>query len=120
MGTGIATILASNHPVAALALEAPYTSIADVAADRYWWLPVRVLIDTQIDAAAAIPDVHAPLLFQHGDQDRTIPIEFGRRLFALANEPKQFVQVPGADHFIFNQPTFEREIKFFEDLRRTQ
>ncbi len=42
--------------------------------------------------------VKAPLLFMHGARDRTIPIGFGERLFALAHEPKQFVRFPDGGH----------------------
>jgi fermentation-respiration switch protein FrsA (DUF1100 family) len=34
----------------------------------------------------------------HGSADRTIPIRFGERLFALANEPKTFMRIEGAGH----------------------
>ena len=39
-----------------------------------------------------------PLLIMHGENDPAIPIRFGERLFALANEPKQFVRFPGGGH----------------------
>ncbi len=113
LGTGIAVKLAARKPVAALALEAPYSSLADIAADRYWWLPARLLIKNPIDAAAEMAKVKVPLLIHHGDADQTIPITYGRKLFALANEPKEFITVPGADHFIFDEPTFAREAEFF-------
>lgn len=115
LGTGIAVKLAAQKPVAALALEASYSSLADVAADRYWWLPVRPLIKNPIDVTADIAKVKVPLLIHHGDADQTVPIAFGRKLFALANDPKEFVTIPGADHFIFNESTFAREVAFFRD-----
>jgi len=39
-----------------------------------------------------------PVPIVHGDHDRVIPFTQGERLFALANEPKQFVRMPGGDH----------------------
>jgi len=45
-----------------------------------------------------IKRVSVPLLFMHGTSDPTIPISLGERLFALANEPKQFVRFPGGGH----------------------
>jgi len=39
-----------------------------------------------------------PLLIMQGANDPTIPIMLGERLFALANEPKQFVRFPGGGH----------------------
>jgi pimeloyl-ACP methyl ester carboxylesterase len=39
-----------------------------------------------------------PVLLIHGDADSVVPFAHGERLFALANEPKQFVRMPGSDH----------------------
>ena len=39
-----------------------------------------------------------PVLIIHGDSDTVIPPWHGRKLFALANEPKKFAPVAGADH----------------------
>lgn len=39
-----------------------------------------------------------PVLIAHGDADDVIPFEQGERLFALANEPKTFVRMPGSGH----------------------
>src|SRR5215813_5676372 len=44
LGSGVAVALAADHPVGRLILEAPYTSIADIAADAFPFLPVRHLI----------------------------------------------------------------------------
>lgn len=45
-----------------------------------------------------IGKVHVPLLIMHGARDDAIGIEFGRRLFALANEPKRFIAFPQGGH----------------------
>ena len=45
-----------------------------------------------------IARVKAPLLIMHGARDPTIPIAFGERLFALANEPKKFVRFDRGGH----------------------
>src|SRR6266567_4400010 len=44
LGTGVAVAIASGHPVRKLILEAPYTSIADVAASHFRFVPVRLLM----------------------------------------------------------------------------
>ena len=116
MGTGVAAILAARRPVAAISLEAPYSSIEDVAARRYWWLPVRLLIKHNFDPVNEIAKIHVPILMQQGDNDASIPIEFGRKLFAAANEPKEFVVIPGGTHAIFNEPVWARELAFFDKV----
>jgi len=98
LGTGVAVAVASEHPVGKLILEAPYSSIADVAAAHFWFAPVRLLIRDPFHSDERIARVTAPLLIMHGAQDQTIPIAFGEKLFALAREPKQFVRIPGGGH----------------------
>ena len=44
LGAGVAVKMAAEHPVAGVVLEAPYTSIADVAQAHYWYLPARWLV----------------------------------------------------------------------------
>ena len=98
LGTGLAVALAAEHPVGGLILEAPYTSIADLAARAFPVLPVRPLVRDSFQSDERIPRVHAPLLIMHGARDPVIPIAFGEKLFALAHEPKQFVQFPQGGH----------------------
>ena len=98
LGTGVAVALAADQPVGKLILEAPYTSIADVAASAFWFAPVRLLMRDQFRSDERIARVRVPLLVMHGAQDGTIPLRFGERLFALAHEPKQFVRFGEGAH----------------------
>ncbi|WP_119388885.1 alpha/beta hydrolase [Taklimakanibacter lacteus] len=115
LGGGVAVQLAAEKPVAALALEATFASAASVAGQRYWWLPVRLLMKDKFDSLDYIGKVHAPLLITHGDQDGAIPLSEGEKLFALANEPKQLTVVPGGTHStIFSPETWTSEMMFFD------
>jgi fermentation-respiration switch protein FrsA (DUF1100 family) len=98
LGTGAAVALAAEHGVGGLILEAPYTSIADVAAAAFPLLPVRYFVRDRFHSDKRIAEVTAPLLMMHGGRDATIPIRFGMRLFALAHEPKQFVRFDEGEH----------------------
>ncbi len=98
LGTGVATAIAAQHPVGKLILEAPYTSIVDIAAFRFRIVPVSLLMRDQFHSDRRIARVNAPLLIMHGENDPAIPIVFGERLFALAHEPKQFVRFAGGGH----------------------
>lgn len=112
LGTAIATKLAARVEAAALLLEAPYSSVVDVAAARYWFAPVRLLIHHQFNAIADVGRVKMPILIHHGTRDPTVPYVFGKALFAAAREPKEFVTLPGAGHFIFNAKTWAKELRF--------
>ncbi len=98
LGTGVAVRLASEKPVGKLILASPYTSTADVAASLYPWVPVRWLMKDQLRSDERIGAVHVPLLIMHGALDDVVPIRFGERLFALANEPKRLIRYDKAGH----------------------
>lgn len=98
LGTGVAVALAADHPLGGLILEAPYTSITDVAAAAFPYLPVRILLKDRFPSDQRIACVTAPVLVMHGTRDATIPIRFGERLFELAHQPKQLVRLTGGAH----------------------
>jgi len=98
LGTAVAVALAAERPVGGLILDAPFTSAADVGAAAYPFAPVRWLMKDPFRSDLRIGRVHAPLLVIHGAGDRIVPIAFGERLFALANEPKRFVRFPAGNH----------------------
>lgn len=98
LGTGVVVKLATEKQHRAVVLEAPYSSIADVAASIYWYVPVRLLLRDHYDSKAVIGGIQAPLLIVHGRQDRVIPVRFAERLFAAAAEPKRLVLVDEAHH----------------------
>jgi uncharacterized protein len=112
LGGGVMVDLASRDGARALVLENAFTSLPDVAAFHYPWLPVRTLMRTRMDSAAKIGKFRGPLLQVHGDADTIIPFAIGQRLHAAANEPKTFVTIPGGDH---NDP---RTPMFFAALDR--
>jgi fermentation-respiration switch protein FrsA (DUF1100 family) len=98
LGTGVAVALASEREVGGVILDAPFTSTADVGAAVYWFAPVRLFMFDQFHSDRRIGKVHAPLLILHGEQDRVVPISFGEKLFALANEPKRMQRFPLGGH----------------------
>jgi uncharacterized protein len=98
LGTGVAVGLAAARPVGRLVLEAPFTSAADLAARQYPFVPVRWLMHDQFRSDLRIVSVAAPLLVLHGERDTIVPIEYGKRLFGLAREPKRFVRFPQGEH----------------------
>ncbi len=97
LGSGVAVHLATEVDARALVLEAPFTGVDDVAAAHFTPLS-RLLIRDTFRSRDWIGDVRMPLLIVHGDADSVIPFEQGERLYALANDPKQFVRMRGSDH----------------------
>ncbi len=98
LGTGVAVEVAAARPPAAVILEAPFTAVLDIAEATYPWVPVKYLMRDPFLSRDHIGQVHVPLLIIHGSADATVPVEQGKALFKLANEPKELVIVDGAGH----------------------
>ncbi|MDP2787560.1 MAG: alpha/beta hydrolase [Pseudomonadota bacterium] len=90
----------------ALVLSSVFTSVPDLAADLYPWLPARWLARLRYDTAAALAQTRSPVLVAHSPDDEIIPFRHGQRLFAAAAAPKVFLQLAGGhnDGFIFMRP----------------
>lgn len=104
LGSGVAVQVAAEKAISGLILDAPYTSMAKLAASKYRWLPVEPMLLDRYESDKHIGKVRAPLLIIHGEKDETIPVAMGRGLFDLASEPKRMVTFPNAghaDHFMY-------------------
>jgi fermentation-respiration switch protein FrsA (DUF1100 family) len=98
IGGGPACELAATRPVAGLILQSAFTSIADMAALSFPWLPVRWLVRTKFDNLAKLPRVTAPKLIIHSRRDEIIPFGMAERLFIAAAAPKQQLWLDRSRH----------------------
>ena len=54
---------------------------------------------TQINSVVErAPQIKVPWLLVHGTEDDVVPIQDSRDIFARANEPKEFIEIPGSSH----------------------
>lgn len=104
LGGAVAIDLASRvDDESGTIVEGTFTSIADVARTFRWgWLPVGPLITQRFESIDKVGKLGAPLLVVHGDADRLIVPELGRRLYEAAAGPKAFVLVEGGSHYSTN------------------
>ncbi len=112
LGSGVAIPVASQVPEAALILEGAFTSVMRRAQAIYPYLPIRWMVRNPFLSEDHIAAVHAPVLVLHSPDDLVVPISDGRRLFALANTPKQFVELHGG-HIT---PNLEDEDSFLSGI----
>jgi len=98
LGSAVAVTLAAEKPVARVILEAPFTSAAELAAQRYWYMPVRFLMTDQFRSDERIGKVTVPLLILHGAKDNVVPYAMGQRLLDLAHKPKHIVRFLDGGH----------------------
>lgn len=98
LGSGVAVQLAAERFVGAVVLDAPYTSVVEMALLAYPYLPVRPLLIDRYESDRHIKRVSAPVLVLHGERDSVIPVRMGRALHAAASEPKQLLLFPDGGH----------------------
>ncbi|MCB9077424.1 MAG: alpha/beta hydrolase [Anaerolineaceae bacterium] len=115
LGGGIASWLAQHHRAGALVLESTFTSIPDMAARQYPFLPVRPLARVRYNTLARVSTLTMPILIVHSPHDEVIPYDHGRQLFEAAPEPKQFLKTAGGhnDGFLISQEIYAMELKGF-------
>src|SRR5215210_1687127 len=95
LGGGVGSWLASRYTPRALVLASTFTSSVDLGAELYPFLPVRLISRFRYDTLRRLPDVHVPVLVIHSPTDEVIPYSHGERLYAAANEPKEFLEIAG-------------------------
>ena len=97
LGTGVAVQLAQRGWGGQLVLVSPYTSLVEVAAHRYWFVPVGLLMRDRFDSAALAPSIALPVLVVHGQRDEVVPFALGQRLSQLFAH-STLLAVPDAGH----------------------
>lgn len=99
IGSGPATYLASKHGDArGLILDAPFTSLTDIARRQMFFVPVGLLLRDRYPNIDRIDAIDMPLLVMHGERDMIVPTRYGVRLFEAAAEPKTLRLFPEGGH----------------------
>jgi pimeloyl-ACP methyl ester carboxylesterase len=82
LGNGPAAGLAARHPVGALILVSPFTSLPEALGERLPWLPVQAVPWTRnrFDVAASLARFRGPSLLVASDADGLVPAANARRL----------------------------------------
>jgi fermentation-respiration switch protein FrsA (DUF1100 family) len=119
LGGGVASELALHELLGGLALLSTFTSIPDLGADLFPWLPVRRLSHIRYDTRARLPRLDVPLLVMHSPGDRLVGFHHAEANFAAANEPKLFWRLSGGhndwllqrDHFVAGLEEFLKRVE---------
>jgi pimeloyl-ACP methyl ester carboxylesterase len=85
LGSGPATYLAAEQSPAALVTEGAPTSLPDVGAESFPWIPVRLFMRNRFDNAERAAAVDIPWLVLHGRHDEVIPFHHGEALASIAD-----------------------------------
>lgn len=103
LGGAVAAWLAARHEPAALVIASGFTSVPDLAAKFYPYLPVRLLSRFSYNTQEYLQSIAAPVFIAHSLDDEIIPYRHGRALYDAAKPPKQFLELSGGHNegFIF-------------------
>ena len=120
LGGAVAAKIASQRSPAALILESTFTSIPDIGAKIYPFLPVRLLCRIKYNTLSIIDKVKCPVLVVHSPDDEIIPFEMGRKIFEAVKGPKEFLTIRGSHNegYFISSPDYENGLRnFIESLR---
>ena len=95
-------------------LVSTFTSIPDIGAELFPWLPVRWLGTIRYDTRSKLPRVQVPVLVMHSRADTLIAFRHAERNFAAAREPKLLAELHG-DHndAVWEEAAFQDALKRF-------
>ena len=113
LGGGVAVAAAAEQGAKALVLQSTFGRMVDVAASKYPWVPVRLVMRNRYDSIGRIANYKGPLLQSHGKADELIPYEQARQLFEAApTTQKEWFELPG-DHLTPQSSGYYVKLKQF-------
>jgi fermentation-respiration switch protein FrsA (DUF1100 family) len=107
--------MAHRHTQGALILESTFTSVPDIGAKMYPYLPVRLLSRFKYNTVAYMDEVDCPVLIVHSREDEIMPFSHGQQLFETARGPKEFLEISGTHNegFITSGKHYEEGLDNF-------
>jgi fermentation-respiration switch protein FrsA (DUF1100 family) len=122
LGGAVAVWLAARVNPRALVVASCFTSVPELGAQVYPFLPVRLISRFSYDSLGTIKSVKAPVLIAHSREDDIIPFAHGRALYDAAPEPRRFLEMRGGhnDGFIFMRQEWVAQLAAFLESARAQ
>lgn len=116
LGSGVAVQMATEIKPLALILEVPFSSVVDVAAYHYSFIPfLNYLIKDKFENIRKIQNVNTNVFIALSGKDEVIPVAYGKKLYEQANEPKMLKIYEKANHN--NQEQFGLSNDIFNFLK---
>jgi hypothetical protein len=115
LGGGVVSELAVRETLGGLILQSTFTSMTDLGAELFPWLPVRLISTVKYNTRAKLPKLRVPVLILHSRRDDLIAFHHAEENFAAANEPKYLREITGGhnDALWSSRPTMLAAIKEF-------
>ncbi len=98
LGAAIAIEMGTRYEFKSIVLEAPFTSIYDIALKRYKIFPFKFLVLDKFDNFGKINKIKSPILIISGTKDEIVPHNHSIKLFKESSFPKDCLFVDDAMH----------------------
>jgi uncharacterized protein len=123
LGGGVVSELALRVPLGGVVLQSTFTSIPEIGAHLFPWLPVRWLASIHYNTHSKLPRLHVPVLVLHSRMDGLVPFRHSEKNFAAANQPKLFWEIRGGHNDLLDERAhfvagMERFLRMVEDFQR--
>jgi len=111
IGSGLATILASENNPKALILQAPYYSFTELSSSKVPFFP-DFLKKFSLETYEYLPKIKEPVYIFHGMKDQLIPYENSVRLSELLKNNGHFYPLRDQEHGGMNENSdFQNQLK---------
>jgi fermentation-respiration switch protein FrsA (DUF1100 family) len=98
LGGAVAIELLQHKQAACLITESTFTSSREMAQHLYPYLVFRKLLPNRFRNDIRVGSLGLPVFMLHGEKDRVVPSEMGRKLYAATTTAERLFLVSGADH----------------------
>lgn len=116
LGSGIASEMAAFYKLPKLILITPYSTLADVAKNKFWFLPVKALLKENYDSVKNLKNYSGEVLFIISEKDKLVPAKFGKKLFNSFDGNKQEIFVLDASHYDWWEKMNANQKNIFKDF----
>lgn len=100
LGGGVAIGLSERQPPQHLILDRTFDAITSAGAERYPFVPVKLLMRNRFESAERIKSIDVPLLQSHYTQDELCSLKNARILFdAAPTNDKEFFEIKQGGHY---------------------
>ena len=111
IGSGPATILASQNKPKALILQSPYYSFTELSSSRVPFFP-DFMKKFSFETHDYLPKIKVPIYIFHGMEDKLIPFENSIRLKKILKFNGHFYLLPNQEHIGMNEnDDFQKQLK---------
>jgi uncharacterized protein len=116
LGSGVAARMASEGRAAGLVLEAPYTSVTDLAVrEAPPYVPVRLLLLDRFNTQSLLSRITIPVLIFHSVDDPEIPFAMGQQLASELGARATFIPMSGMGHYPHRQDLSDQVARWAQE-----